>query len=333
MYILAFLGKLLRLIRRRESRGKELFIANLTHLTTMALHMIMIGAFSLKTGTPMNEILQLPLVRIVTIGIILAVNNLIAYVIPRWETIVAVLRTQSESEEARPFMMFLWFCNIFLLIDSVLCIADIRWSLLPLFLIGSTVLLEFFLIWFIRHIYFILKVHYLEEEHRYLSEKLETQNRNAAELRSKTVLDPMTGIFTRRYLQEQMESLLKAGVPFSFVFIDLDHLKQVNDREGHHAGDQYLVRFAKRFGAFLRKSDIFARIGGDEFAVLLPKCPQETAASDLGNIRFSMLKENSPPISFSYGIAYVAENSVENVEEIFGRADQAMYEDKQVRTK
>ncbi|MEE0199578.1 MAG: hypothetical protein U0I51_03405 [Muricomes sp.] len=195
---------------------------NLTHLTTMALHMILIGSVSLVTETPMNELLQQPVWRIATMGVVLAANILTAWLTPRWGMMLEVLRTQSESEEVRPFMKFLWFCNIFLMLDSVLCIADIGWMLLPLFLIGSTVLLEFYLIRFLNHIYCIMKVHYLEEEHQHLMNKLEKQNQTAAELRSKIVLDPMTGIFKRRYATERVEFLLQEKEPFSLIYIDLE---------------------------------------------------------------------------------------------------------------
>ena len=124
-YILAYGGKLSRLLRNSRYRSQELFLINLTHLTTMALHMILIGTISLATGRQMNELLQQPSWRIATAGVVLAANSLTAWLIPRWGMILEVLRTQSESEEVRPFMIFLWFCNIFLLLDSVLCIADI----------------------------------------------------------------------------------------------------------------------------------------------------------------------------------------------------------------
>lgn len=327
-YLLAYLGKFIRLFFNSANRSRKLFLINLTHLTTMALHMIFIGVLSLMTDTPMNEMLRQPLWRIATISVVLAINNLVAWLIPRWDMALEVLRTQSESEETRPFMLFLWFCNIFLLLDSVLCISTIKWRLLPLFLIGSTVLLEFFLVRFLRHIYLILKVHYLEEEHQRLMEKLEQQNQNAARLRSKIALDPMTGVFTRRYVLEQVAFLLREKEPFSLVFIDLDHLKQVNDREGHRAGDLYLLRFTQEFSAYLRKADIFARVGGDEFVVLLPGCPQQTAEKRMEAIRSRLAGQSS----FSYGVTFVPKDSGRNVEEIFRLADKEMYRDKQVRT-
>lgn len=193
-YVLAYIGKLSVNLYKSGNRRKELFIINLTHLTTIALHMILIGVLSLLTREAMNEVLRQPFWRIVTISAVLVVNSLIVCLVPRWNTVLSVLRTQSDSEEVRPFMLFLWFCNIFLLLDSVLCISLIDWKLLPLFLIGSTVLLEFYLIRFLRHIYMILKVHYLEAEHHRLMLRLEQQNLNAAQLRDQIALDSMTGI-------------------------------------------------------------------------------------------------------------------------------------------
>ena len=325
VYILAFFIKLSRLLQTKNSRAKKMFLINLTHLATMALHMILIGAVSLAAKSPMYELLEYPLWRIVTIGTVLVVNNLVAWLLPRWDTFLGVLRTQSDSAEVRPFMVFLWFCNVFLLLDSVLCNAHIDWNLLPIFLIGSTLLLEFYLTRFLRHLYSILKVNYLEEEHRRLTAELERQNQNAARLRSKSVLDSMTGIFSRRYAVKQIEFFLQEKEAFSLVFIDLDHLKQVNDRDGHHAGDLFIIRFVKEFGAYLRRADIFARFGGDEFIVLLPGCMEESTRKRIEDIRDRMAG------GFSYGVAFVPGNTDDNAEQIIRRADQSMYQDKQKR--
>ncbi len=330
-YMLAFLVKMLRLFHKGESRLKELFLINLTHLTTMALHMILIGAFSLFVHIPMSRLLQEPFWRILTLGIVLFTNCLVAILLPRLKTVVGVLRTQAESAEVRPFMIFLWFCNVFLLLDSILCIANTQWKLLPVFLIGSTVLLEFYLIRFLRHIYLILKVHYLEEEHDRLTRELERQNQDAAELRSKSEQDSLTGIFNRQYVIDKAGALLEAGESFSLVFLDLDHLKMLNDREGHHAGDLYLIRFAEEFGACLRETDIFARVGGDEFVVILQDCVEENTRERMENIRFQLAEKFNPLFSFSYGVAYASGNRNDSLEQVFRRADQAMYQDKQAR--
>ena len=329
LYILAFLGKLVRLQGRNENSEKSLFLSNFAHLTTMALHLILIGFGALITGNSMNELLEEPFWRIGTIGMLLAVDNLALWRVPRWNTILEVLRTQSKSQEVRPFMVYLWFCNIFLLVDSELCSSEIQWDLLPVFLIGSTVLMEFYLFRFLRHLYTILKVQYLEEEHHRLLLQLEEKNRNAAKLRSKSVIDPMTGIFSRRYAMEQIDYLLQMKVPFSLVFIDLDHLKRINDREGHHAGDIYILRFTSEFSSFLRKSDIFARVGGDEFVVILPNCTRDTAEKRLDSIRTRLTEASGLPITFSYGITCASGKNDDSSEQVLYRADQAMYEDKQ----
>ena len=90
---------------------------------------------------------------------------------------------------------------------------------------------------------------------------------------------------------------------FPFMFIDLDCLKQINDRQGHHAGDHYLIQFAKVLQSCLRGSDIFARVGGDEFAVLFPECPMETAVKTDGGNPFPDDGTVQSPFSFSFGVS------------------------------
>ena len=162
-------------------------------------------------------------------------------------------------------------------------------------------MLEFYLVRFLYHIYSILRVHYLEEEHSRLIKELEQQNQNAAELRSKSVQDSLTGIFNRQYVIDKAGALLETGEPFSLVFLDLDKLKMVNDREGHQAGDLYLIRFAEEFGARLRETDIFARVGGDEFVVLLLDCTERNTRERMEKIRLQLSAKFNPLFSFSYG--------------------------------
>lgn len=336
LYGLVFAGKIFRLFQKGIKRNMEFFIVNLTHLMTMALHLILIGVIALIMEATMKELLQQPFWRISTCGVTLAVDSLVFSLVPRLKTPLGVIKTRSDSEEIKPFMTFLWFANFSLMIDSILCLSGNSWKLLPLFLVGSTLLLEFYLVGFLRHLYSILSVQYLEEEHYHLQRELEHQDRSASELRNKTAMEPMTGIFSRRYILEQAERLLKNRERFSVVYIDMDHLKQINDQEGHDAGDLYLIRFAREFSACLRATDIFARIGGDEFAVLLPGCMPERAMQRLEGIRRHLAGDLEPPFSFSYGIATFPEKAEEDgvsVEMVFRRADLAMYQDKQTRTR
>ncbi|QNM05370.1 GGDEF domain-containing protein [Qiania dongpingensis] len=325
VYILAYFGKVFQLFRN-GNRTKEIFLINLTHLLTMALHMILIGTFSLAAGVPMNEILAAPLWRIAAISVVLAVNNLAAFMIPGLKMFLEVLRTQSESEEIRPFFLFLWFCNVFLLSDSILCCSRVEWNLLPLFLIGSTVLLESYLICFLDHLYSILKIHHLEDENKRLSAELLRQHAATEKWAVQSGTDPMTGIFSRRYAMEKIAFKLQSEEPFSLVFIDLDHLKQINDQKGHREGDLYLINFTRALKDLLVESDVFARVGGDEFVVLLSGCGKETAERRMEAIRFALTEKQS--FSFSFGVASTPCDSIKNAEDMIHLADQAMYQDK-----
>jgi diguanylate cyclase (GGDEF)-like protein len=87
-------------------------------------------------------------------------------------------------------------------------------------------------------------------------------------------LDPLTGLLNARAFRAQGEaciaSMRRSGLPCAVLFIDLDHFKSINDRHGHAAGDEVLRAVAELLQARLRRSDLLGRIGGEEFAVVLP---------------------------------------------------------------
>lgn len=99
--------------------------------------------------------------------------------------------------------------------------------------------------------------------------------------------DPLTGAFNRREFQLRLEELLHGPEKrtFGLVHFDLDFFKQVNDRFGHPAGDAALVKVVAAARAQLRKDDCFARLGGEEFAVLLPDISRENAAKVADRLR------------------------------------------------
>lgn len=146
--------------------------------------------------------------------------------------------------------------------------------------------------------------------------------------------DTFTGIYNRRYLIEKMNKLLEAGATFSFCYIDINHLKAVNDTYGHAEGDKYIMSIVNLIKDGIRETDIFARIGGDEFVVLLLKCPKEQADSKMERLynKSTKLSNSILPydVSFSYGTVEVPSGCNDlAIESIIATADAAMYQFKE----
>ena len=104
--------------------------------------------------------------------------------------------------------------------------------------------------------------------------------------------DPLTGLFNSRAFEEDAAPVLslcrRTGRPVTLAYIDLDHFKSVNDRQGHQAGDALLRATAEALHRSLRSSDVSARLGGDEFAVLFPEAGAREAAAALERIRATL---------------------------------------------
>ena len=139
--------------------------------------------------------------------------------------------------------------------------------------------------------------------------------------------DPLTGLLNRRSWDEglaaERERTRRTGRSFAVLLVDLDGLKQVNDRAGHQAGDRLLKAAAASFRDACRRGDSLARIGGDEFALLLPESSMDTAAFLAERIRHGM------PSGSSCSIGIAETGGDEPVEALVARADAALYRAKQ----
>jgi len=155
-------------------------------------------------------------------------------------------------------------------------------------------------------------------------------------LEQMVVSDPLTGLHNRRYLMDRMLQEMQRsdrhGEPLALAMIDLDAFKPINDQFGHVLGDKVLRAVGSAISKSVRVSDIAARYGGDEFAVILPQTPAEGAMRVcerlLRNISEIVLQDETGRtfrITASLGLAYYPADDVETPEDLVHSADGALY--------
>lgn len=155
-------------------------------------------------------------------------------------------------------------------------------------------------------------------------------------------VDVLTGIPNRRCFDESLSreyrSAIRKGSFLSFVLIDVDFFKKVNDIQGHTAGDKVLARIASIIkNSLFRAGDMVARYGGEEFAVLLPETEETDARVVAERIRSAIESEQIPHpdsecsevITISAGIAVIKPNDNQKKQQLIDAADEALYKAKQ----
>lgn len=143
--------------------------------------------------------------------------------------------------------------------------------------------------------------------------------------------DFLTGVLNARFFHELAQMEINRSVrykrPFTIAFIDVDNFKIINDTFGHTEGDTVLRDIAMNIKAHLRKTDLIARVGGDEFVILLPETNAQTAPVVMSNMQRELLRgmsENGWAVTFSIGALTLNVPQL-SVDEMLGRADQLMY--------
>ena len=162
------------------------------------------------------------------------------------------------------------------------------------------------------------------------------QNVRAVErIQELTITDDCTGLFNSRHLFSVLESELERSkrftLPFSLIFIDLDHFKRVNDEHGHLTGSRLLAEIARTIKHNIRGIDSAFRYGGDEFIVLLPQTGKDAALEvtqrllhSLRETRYLLTEGLDLRMMASFGIASYPEDG-NSIQEIIGIADEMMY--------
>lgn len=145
-------------------------------------------------------------------------------------------------------------------------------------------------------------------------------------------VDPLTGLINRRHFAErsgrELARARRDDDAVAVVYIDVDDLKARNDSLGHGAGDALLESFAQVARDALRGTDLLARMGGDEFAVLLPGSDGTSAEGTVERIRADLRAAVDPPITFSAGVVAGHMDEAMTVAELLQIADQAMFQAK-----
>jgi len=154
------------------------------------------------------------------------------------------------------------------------------------------------------------------------------------ELRYLATTDSLTGLANRRHFLDQMRQALarhqRHGTPIALLMIDLDWFKRVNDQYGHAVGDEVLQHCAKTIATHLRRNDLFGRLGGEEFAILLPDTDAHGACEFAERLR--LLAASSPAPTRTGGILVTLSIGVtcfqgldQDIDGILARSDQALY--------
>lgn len=154
-------------------------------------------------------------------------------------------------------------------------------------------------------------------------------------LRVQSLRDPLTGLFNRRYLEENLQRELlrcqRRKLPLSVLMLDVDHFKRFNDQHGHAAGDALLARIGQLLLEVVRSEDIACRYGGEEFTIVLPEADIDTALKRAEQIRAAIaattilhLRQTFGPATCSIGLA-TSQGERETPQQLLQIADAALY--------
>ncbi|WP_281950295.1 GGDEF domain-containing protein [Nitrosophilus kaiyonis] len=178
----------------------------------------------------------------------------------------------------------------------------------------------------------------LEEENKKLKKKL-YENRYILnsledkfhEYKKLSYIDPLTGLFNRRAFNEEVEKI-KDIIPFSIIYLDIDDFKKINDTYGHTVGDEVLKEIGEILNSFIRKDTKAFRLGGEEFAIILPNVNIEDAKNIAQRIRKVIenhnIKLEDTIVSYTASFGITSYQKGEDINELLKRADEAMYQAK-----
>lgn len=176
-----------------------------------------------------------------------------------------------------------------------------------------------------------------------LTEQLSQMEQETQELqvmlqenRAKLLYDALTGVYSRMAYDERIQQELarwtRYETPFSYVILDIDHFKRINDTYGHNAGDKALKLVAQLMTTYVRQSDYVFRIGGEEFVLLLTSTAQDNAGKLVEKMRAGIAASSfhfkGEPVTLTLSAGITETRNGDDVESIYERADNALYKAK-----
>jgi diguanylate cyclase (GGDEF)-like protein len=148
------------------------------------------------------------------------------------------------------------------------------------------------------------------------------------ELEKMVVTDHLTKLYSRGYLDEKMNLSMLEDAQGTFILIDIDNFKCVNDQYGHQVGDEVLIQLARQIAKNIRGTDIGARWGGEELAIYLPGAPLEIGVMIANRLVDKVEKHTNPNVTISCGVSTWIRGQEDTTKTVFKRADQALYKAK-----
>lgn len=329
LYLLVLMGYGLTFwSMRRESRLHFIFWVNAFGIGFFTLHLISMAVVSLISRNMLKDVYGKGSMYMLSLLLTLILMNLVGLLWKNKTLVERMNRLMSDDKRFRQIILFEYYALVYLLFDSIPCLFTLPYFLLSIFLIGSCILLLFQLFLFVVHTYRIVdKAHCEAEYYRLEAERAEHIKKQMI-LHKLAYMDSLTGTFTRRYAMEMLESMYRDQLDVTIAYIDVNGLKKVNDTLGHSEGDCYLKQVANCLNESLSKSEILARIGGDEFLVVSNSVQQEQMQELLKkvNIRLRLEAGEQYIPSFSYGVVAASYADAYSLDQLLKESDRRMYE-------
>lgn len=148
------------------------------------------------------------------------------------------------------------------------------------------------------------------------------------ELEKMVITDHLTKLYSRNYLDDMIQMSMKNDAYGTFILIDIDDFKKINDTHGHQIGDEVLVQVANIIKNNIRSTDIGARWGGEELAIYLPRISFQDGIIIAERFLQKVATGTNPKVTISVGVSFWNKDECDSVKELFQRADRALYEAK-----